>query len=139
MAAGGVNKRVSMAALAHKRVVPGFKKYHSWRHVRVKESWRRPRGIDSCMRRRYKGMPAMVRIGYKETSKLRHVHPDGKKHFVVNNVKDLEMLMMNNKKYAATIGHSVGARKRKAIVSRAKELQIKVTNAAAKLRAEENE
>lgn len=81
----------------------------------------------------------MVRIGYKETSKLRHVHPDGKKHFVVNNVKDLEMLLMNNKKYAATIGHSVGARKRKAIVSRAKELQINVTNAAAKLRAEENE
>lgn len=81
----------------------------------------------------------MVGIGYKQPKNVRHVHPDGKRQFLVHNLKDLEVLLMYNKKYAAVIGHSVGARKRKSIVTRAKELQIKVTNANARLRAEEHE
>ena len=48
------------------------------------------------------------------------------------------MLMMHNRTYAATIGHSVSTRGRQEIVSRAEQLAIRVTNAAAKLRAEED-
>ena len=47
--------------------------------------------------------------------------------------------MMHNKTYCAEIAHNVSTRKRKVIVERADQLGIRVTNARAKLRAEDNE
>ena len=46
---------------------------------------------------------------------------------------------MQNRKYAAEIAHNVSTRKRKDIVERADQLNIKVLNRAARLKAEENE
>jgi large subunit ribosomal protein L32e len=56
----------------------------------------------------------------------------------VSNPKELEMLMMHNRKYCAEVAHSVSSRVRKLIVQRAEQLNIKVTNAGAKLKVEEN-
>ena len=46
---------------------------------------------------------------------------------------------MHNRTYAAEIAHNVSSRKRAAIVARAAQLNVNVTNAAAKLRSQEEE
>lgn len=49
----------------------------------------------------------------------------------------MELLLMHTNKYAATIAHNVSSKKRIEILARAKVLNVKVTNAAARLRTEE--
>jgi large subunit ribosomal protein L32e len=51
--------------------------------------------------------------------------PNGLKAVVVSNLKDLELLMMHNNKYAAEIAHNVSSRKRVEILARAKVLNVK--------------
>merc|ERR1712117_802352 len=92
---------------------------------KVKPSWRKPKGIDNRVRRRFKGQYLMPSIGYGTNSKTRHCMPDGFKKFVVHNVKELELLLMLKGTHAAEIAHNVSSRKRKDIVDRAGQLSIK--------------
>jgi ribosomal protein L32E len=78
--------------------------------------------------------------------------PSGHKAFLVNNVRDVDLLLMHNRTYAAEfvscviccrrpltesrISHAVSSRKRIAIVARAKQLGVKVTNPRAKVTTE---
>jgi len=101
-------------------------------------SWRKPKGIDGRVRRRFKGALPMPSIGYGSDKKTRNYLPNGFKNVLIHNVKELDMLMMHNRTYAATIGKSVSSRKRKEITERAEQLAIRVTNANARLRAEED-
>merc|ERR1712216_441317 len=98
-----------------------FKRHQSDLHDRVSESWRRPKGIDSRVRRKFKGKILMPNIGYG------------------SNKKALELLLMYNRTYAAEIAHAVSRKTREAILERAKVLDVKVTNAAARMHTEENE
>jgi len=124
--------------IVKKRNIP-FPRYQSDEYVKVKSSWRRPRGIDSRHRCKAKGLTKTVKVGYGSDKATRHLMPSGFYKFVVSNVKQLEVLMMQNRKYAAEVAHNVSSRKRKEIVERAAELNIKVLNGAARLKAEENE
>lgn len=105
---------------------PEFVRQESWRYKRVKENWRRPRGIDSKMRLQVKGWPKIVKVGYRGPRAARHLHPSGYREMLVHNLDDLSRI--DPSRDAARIASTVGARKRAVIVSKAKELGIKVLN-----------
>ncbi|CAG8729482.1 24866_t:CDS:2 [Dentiscutata erythropus] len=114
-----------------------FKRHQSDRYKSVKESWRKPKGIDNRVRRRFKGQLPMPKIGYGSNKKTRYLMPNGFKKFLVSNVKELELLLMHNKTYAAEIAHNVSSRKRIAIIDRAQQLNVRVINAKARVRTQE--
>merc|ERR1712170_152504 len=116
-----------------------FKRHQSDRYVKVTESWRKPKGIDNRMRRKFRGLTRMPKIGYGSNRRTRHVLQNGFKKFRVFNPSDLELLLMHNRTYCAEIAHNVSSQKRKDIVKRAAQLNIKVTNGNARLRQEEAE
>jgi large subunit ribosomal protein L32e len=78
----------------------------------------------------------MPKIGYGSNRKTRHLMPSGHKAFLVNNVADVDLLLMHSRTFAAEISHSVSARKRIDIITRAKQLGVKVTNSKAKVKTE---
>ena len=93
---------------------------------------------------------ALMLMSYPKT---RHLLPNGLKKLLVSNVRELELLLMHNKSFAAEIAHNVSSRNRTTILARfvlyisfitsldttprAKALSVKVTNPAARLRSEE--
>eukprot|EP00850_Spirogloea_muscicola_P000582 SM000002S05662 [mRNA] locus=s2:1461646:1462531:- [translate_table: standard] len=122
-----------------KKRLKRFVRVQSDRRITVPESWRRPKGIDSRTRRKFKGTRKMANIGYGNNKLTRHMLPSGFRKFQVHNVAELEILMMHNRKFAGEIAHNVSTLKRKAIVERAAQLNINLTNGTARLRSQEDE
>lgn len=81
----------------------------------------------------------MPNIGYGSAQRTRHMLPSGFKKFLVHNVKELEVLMMQNRVYCAEIAHGVSSKKRRDIVERAKQLSVRITNGNGRIHSQENE
>ena len=122
-----------------KKRIKKFPRFQADRFKRMNQAWRKPRGIDGRVRRKFKGSTLMPSIGYGSDKKTRYRMKNGFYKFLVQGPNDLDMLLMHNEKYAIEIAHNVGAKKRKEIVERADQLRLTVTNRFARLRTEENE
>jgi large subunit ribosomal protein L32e len=105
---------------------PKFVRAESWRFYRFSLSWRKPRGLDNKIRRKIKGWPPGPSTGYKGPKIARFLHPSGYKEVIVYNVADLANI--DTQTQAIRIGHTVGQRKRADIITKAKELNIKILN-----------
>lgn len=62
------------------------------------------------MRRRFRGNKKMPKIGYGSDNTTKYFLPNGLKKFLVHNVKDLDVLLMNNRTFCAEIAHNVSSR-----------------------------
>ncbi|RZN60224.1 50S ribosomal protein L32e [Methanonatronarchaeum sp. AMET6-2] len=102
-----------------------FRRQESQKRKRVKNKWRRPKGVQSKQRKEIKGKPPLPKIGRKQPEETRGLHPSGYNEVLVHNTDDLEDLGEND---AARIGGKVGDRKREMIQEKADEMDIKVLN-----------
>jgi len=119
-------KRLLKIRLRINKKRPHFKRFESWRFVRIKDQWRKPRGIDNKMRTELQGWPKSVKIGYRGPAAVRGLHSSGMEEVMVWNTKDLEKV--DTETQVARIGGTVGGRKKETMLEKAEELKIKILN-----------
>ncbi|MCJ7719570.1 50S ribosomal protein L32e [Candidatus Bathyarchaeota archaeon] len=122
----GTLKRALRLRKRMKQKKPNFVRPESWRYVRIKENWRRPRGLDHKVRLMYDGWPPGVSIGYRSPKATRGLHPSGYREVLVFNVEGLKNV--DPKTQAIRIAHTVGKRKRVKILAEAKRKRLTILN-----------
>jgi large subunit ribosomal protein L32e len=105
---------------------PSFRRVESWRYKRVKDSWRKARGIDSQTRKKTKSGVKSPSTGYRGPKKVRGLHPSGFEEVRVHNINDLKGL--NNKKHAIKVSTKLGVKKRINVIDYAQSRGFKVLN-----------
>lgn len=97
---------------------PKFKRQQPLK--KLKNSWRKPRGKHSKMRKGIKGKPRLVKIGYKSPT-------TDKEMLIVRNKDEIEKI--DTKKFKSVIiSKTVGKKKRIEILKTAEEMGIEVLN-----------
>ena len=92
----------------------------------MKASWRRPRGLDSKIRKKVKGWPQSPGAGYRTPKETRGLHPSGYEEVLVHNLDGVDKV--NPETQAIRIAHTVGTRKRIEISSKASEQGVHLLN-----------
>jgi len=106
-----------------------FLRTNWFKFKRVGLFWRKPRGIDSKIKKHLSGHPPMPAPGYRSPKSVRGLHPSGLPSVVVHNVKELSLVGQGSAIYIAS---GVGRRTREIMLERAKELKLKVLNGGEK-------
>lgn len=105
-----------------KKKKPKFLRQDAHKLKRLGRKWRRPKGMDSKMRRRLRGYRKSPSVGYSSPKKVRGLTSNGKKAIIIHNVKDLQ----NTKDII--ISKKVGIKKKIEIIKKAQELGINILN-----------
>ncbi|RHN42600.1 putative ribosomal protein L32e [Medicago truncatula] len=77
-----------------KKRVKHFKRPQSDRKICVKENWRRPKGIDSRVRRKFKGCTLMPNIG-TYCAEIAHNVSTSKRKDIVERAAQLDVVLTN--------------------------------------------
>jgi large subunit ribosomal protein L32e len=120
------DQRILRIARNKKKHKPRFRHEQAHRWIRVSDSWRKVRGIDSATREKRKGRIAMVSSGYRTPKTVRNLHPSLFVEVRVHRPADLEEL--DPEVHAVRIGATVGFRKRQEIIAAADAKLLRVLN-----------
>lgn len=105
---------------------PSFRRVESWRYKRVKDSWRKARGIDSKTRKKKKSGVKSPTVGYRSPKKVRGLHPSGYIEARVTTIQELNNL--NKNQHAIKISGKLGAKKRLTLIDFCQKRGFKILN-----------
>lgn len=103
---------------------PLFKRQDYPKKKALGEKWRRPAGIHSKKRRKFRGAGPYVGMGYSSPRLVRGLTPEGFKGIIIHSIADLKKLTEK----AAYLGATVGTKKKIAILEEAKKLGVRILN-----------
>jgi large subunit ribosomal protein L32e len=104
---------------------PDFKQQNFGRKKKISDRWKRPRGIQSKMRHKFKGYPIMVSKGWRSPVEVRGLDRLGNETVIVYNVQEVAKV---EKHQAIVIAGNVGNKKRMEIIEKAEQLKIPIVN-----------
>ena len=105
---------------------PNFVQTDLHKKKRLKNTWRRPKGLHNKKRRYILGKGEMARVGYGSPTAVKGLHPSGFQDVLMSRVQDLDE--MDPSTQAVRIARTVGQRKRMDIVKKAMSLGLKILN-----------
>ncbi|MFH1445265.1 MAG: 50S ribosomal protein L32e [Nanoarchaeota archaeon] len=109
-----------------KKKKPEFKRQEQWRYKRLKKGWRKPKGIDSKLKKGKKSRGKTVRPGYSSPISVRGLTKSGHKIVRIHNVKDVDKIQHANE--VGLIASGIGAKKRAEIIKYAEEKNVHIMN-----------
>ncbi|MBI2523401.1 50S ribosomal protein L32e [Candidatus Woesearchaeota archaeon] len=105
---------------------PNFIRQDIRKKARLKIKWRKPRGLDSKIRRKLSGRANPVSQGYRSPKNVRGLHKSGLMQSMVRTTKDMDKL--NPKENCLMISSSLGTKKRIEIIKKAREKKFEIVN-----------
>jgi len=87
--------------------------------------WRKPNGLHSKVRHRFAGHTAMPDPGFGSPASVRGLHPSGLQPVVVHTLNELSRMTTAQ---GAVLGSTLGTPRRIALLTKAKELGVRVLN-----------
>jgi len=109
-----------------RRKKPDFIRQGGKRYKRLAQVWRRPRGIHSKSRRKFKGHEKQPSIGYGSNKVIRGLNRAGLKEVLVKTLLDLNKI--EKKSEVGILHRRLGTRKKVLILKKAKELNLPISN-----------
>jgi len=110
-----------------KKKKPSFKVPNQGFMKSVKESWRKPRGTHNKKRMKCAWMGASPKIGYRNPSSVRGLHPSGSREVFVCTESDLDAIK-GESGVLLRLSSKLGAKKRKVIAEKAKAMKLEIIN-----------
>ncbi len=105
---------------------PDFIRQDTHKRKRLSLKWRKPKGIHSKIRHKFKGRRKMPSPGYKSPNKVRWLHNSGLKMVNVFSVEDIKKIKKETE--GVVIAKNVGMKKKLEILKKSKEFDVKVLN-----------
>lgn len=105
---------------------PEFIRQDTQKRRKLSIKWKKPKGLHSKIRHKFKGHSKMPSPGYKSPIKVKGLHASGLKQVIVFSPEDVKNI--NKQSEGIIISKSVGIRKMLEVLKKAKELNIQVLN-----------
>ena len=119
-------KRLLEQRKAQKAKKPHFKRQDWHKKSRLEPKWRKPKGMDSKLRRHMHGHGHLPTTGFRSPVAVRGMHKSGLVQVLVHTMSQLEGL--NGKTHGVIIASAVGNRARLEMFTKAHSKSIRILN-----------